>query len=237
MEVSGCKPLRFKDFLRARQAKGREHALLKLIIGHPVLFTAAEVVEPVPEFFRDIVPADIRKQTTGIFNRCPLEHSAHRNMEGCRIYHTQYSRIEDTGLANRHPMTDSGIHNGLFRLALRHRIHVIAAGKDRVSGSPPMEGKASVPILSNRTDIYHLDFFGIWLGQNSLCDILRREDIDFQGLLRIIVRGWRNHAPDMQDIVRTLNSFENIFIYGQVSPDYGDRRVIHIWRELIDVLF
>ena len=158
-------------------------------------------------------------------------------MEGCRIYHTQYSRIEDTGLANRHPMTDSGIHNGLFRLALRHRIHVIAAGKDRVSGTSPMEGKPSVPILGNGSDIYNLDFIGIWLGQNGLCDILCRKHIDFQSLLRIIVRSWRNHTSDMQDIVRTLNSLKDIFIHGKVSPDYGDRRVIHIWREFLYVLF
>ena len=93
MEVLQGKPLRFEDLFRSGKAESCQQTCLELIIGHPVLLTAAYVICPVPEIFRYPVFADLSKQATRIFNRRPLQDAADRHMESSRINDLQNAWI------------------------------------------------------------------------------------------------------------------------------------------------
>ena len=104
VEILERKPLRFKHFLRRRQPKRRKHPVHKLIVGHTVLLSAADVIGLVPEILRNPVLADLGQETSGIFDGGPFEHTAHRDMEGSRIDDAENTGIQDSRLTQRDPM-------------------------------------------------------------------------------------------------------------------------------------
>ena len=93
-----------------------------------------------------------------------------------------------------------------------------------------------VAVLSYRAYIYHLDFRAILLGKDCLDDIFRRSHIDFEGLLRIIIRCRRYHAAYMEHIIRPRNSLKHILIAHKVAPYHRHRRVAHIRSKQLAVL-
>ena len=96
MEILECKPLGFKDFLRASQTEGTDYPRLEFIVAHTVLRSAAYVVEIVPERIRHPILADIGQKPARILYGGPFENSGHRHVESCRSHSLEQIGVKDS---------------------------------------------------------------------------------------------------------------------------------------------
>ena len=110
VEIACGKPLRLKDPLYRADAQRSKKTLFELIVGHAVLLPAADIIEPVPEFFRDTFFTDIRQQAAGVLNSRPLKNAFYRDMQSHRIDLPENPRIKDAGLPERDPILNAGIN-------------------------------------------------------------------------------------------------------------------------------
>ena len=73
--------------------------------------------------------------------------------------------------------------------------------------------------LRDRSDVDNLNLLRLRLCKYSPCHMFGRSDIYFQCLLREIVRSRGHHSADMQDIVRTRHSAQNVLVVCEIAPD------------------
>ena len=158
-------------------------------------------------------------------------------MEHDRIHVFQNGRIEDTRLTQRNPVTQTGFRENRFRAHFADCIMVIDADFDRVAGTCPVNRRVAVAGLGHSADINDLDRIGIRLCLNGAHNVFGGGDIGADRLARIVVRGGRNHAANMQDVVRAGHETQHCLIIRQITPDDLYGRIVRIRHKLFAVLF
>ena len=114
---------------------------------------------------------------------------------------------------------------------------VINRDFDGVSAAAPVDGSRTVAGLGDGADIYDNNIVFVRLRFDRFHDIFCSGYIGLQGPLRIIVGSGRDHAADVEDIVRTGDASKNAVVVVEVAPDDGDARVAQAFGKHFTVLF
>ena len=225
VEIAGSEPVGVKNLLRLGTSDAVEQKVLELIVGEAVLFSGTDIVVSLPELLRHFGSADSLQKPPAVLHRGPFQNAPDRDMEHDRVVVLQYSRIEYSGLAEGDPFLDSGVGNDSLRLHFGQSVMVISRHAYRVSGPSPMKRFPSVAHLRHRTYIYHFGLLVVGLRQYGFGDVLRCRYVGPQRSLGTVVRLRRDHSSYMEHYVCSADSFQHVFVLGQVSPDNTELRV------------
>ena len=241
VEVLGDKPVGLKQFFGAGKTEGAEQQAFKFIVGDSVFFTGTDVEEVVPEIPTEVACGifgnQVAKQTAGIFHRAPFQNAVNRHMEHNRVHIFQNVGIQNTGLTHDNPVFKPAFDEYAFRNRLGNGVVVVNGNFNRVTATAPVNRVIAVAGFSNCADIANFHSVGVGLCQNRFADVLRSADVGFLCSVRFPVRSGRNHAADVQDVICAGYRGKHVFIVAEIAPDDLERRVVHIRRKFVVVLF
>ena len=218
VEIAQHEPVGVEDLLGAWTVDGVEQQRLELEVAQPVVGTAADVVEAVPELVGQVEGAEVGQQSSGVLHGGPLQHARDGHVEHNGIVLLEDGRVEDARLAHADPVLKPGFGEGALRDDLADAIIVIDAGEDRVSGAPPEGVGPAVGGLCHRADIDRPDVVGVGLRLDGLHHICRRRGVHLQRFLGEVVGGGRDHPAHVQHVVGARDARQHIFVVHQVAP-------------------
>ena len=223
MEIAGSEPIGVEDLLRSWTTDTVQEQPFELVVRETVFGTGTDVVIVIPKGFGHFRTADAFEQSTTVFDGSPFEYTTDRHMEHDRVVVLEDRRIEDTGLTERCPGLDTGIGDDPFRLRFGQSVMIVCRDTDRIPCSTPMEGFPTIAHLGYRTDIDHFRLLVFRLREHRFGDIFGCGDVGAQGCLRTIIRLRRHHSTYMEHDIGTRHAFEDILVFGEVTPDNGER--------------
>ena len=221
MEIAGREPVGVEDLFGFGTADRVQQQALELVVGESVLLAGTDVIVVVPEFSRHIRTADTLKQSSAVFDRRPLQHTADRHMEHDRVVVLEDRRIENTRLTKRYPGLDARVGDDAFCERFSQPVVVVRGHADRVAGTTPMKRFTAVTHLGYRTDIHHFGLLVLGLCEHGLGDVVRRGDVGAQRRFGTVVRLRGHHATHMQHDVGTRHTLEHVLVVGEVAPNDG----------------
>ena len=110
VEVAVDKPVRFEYEFGGvvTHSDGVEQFILKLVESNLIFWAGADVVETAVELVREIVRADVCHESGRVLYGGPLQNLVQRNMEHDGVHIFQNGRVQNSGLAKRDPLFETG---------------------------------------------------------------------------------------------------------------------------------
>ncbi len=123
-------------------------------------------------------------------------------------------------MPERYPVFEARFGEDTFGNRFGYGIVVIYADVDWVSRAAPMQRRIAVSCLGDRTDVYRLDSVGERLRLNGANYVVGAEHIHGACGLGFRIRFRRDHATNVQHVVRPCNAVKHVFVARQIAPYY-----------------